>query len=57
MVVGEIEGGGIGDAALERKRLGDLGPIREYDGPSMFANDDDGDDRGDERSGERLYVR
>ena len=44
--MGEIEGGGIGDAALERKRLGDLGPIREYDGPSMFANDDDGDDGG-----------
>ena len=42
----EIDGEDIGNATLERKRLVNLGPIRECDAPSMFLNNGDGNGGG-----------
>ena len=40
-MVEEIDGGDIGNATLERKRFFNMGPIREYDAPSIFLNNGD----------------
>ena len=53
-----MRGGGIDDTTLKRKILCDMGLIREYDVPSMFANNDDKNNGGgDECTGEHLYIR